>query len=288
MRLALGTAQFGLDYGVANTGGKVKSDQVRAILACAANHGVNTLDTAIAYGDSEQCLGAAGVTGWQIVSKLPAFSVSDDKVEDWVQASLHGSLERLRVPSLDGLLLHRPQQLLGSHGKRLYQALDSLKHQGLVKKIGISIYDPEELDILWPHYRFDLVQVPFNIIDRRIVLSGWLERMSESGVEVHARSAFLQGLLLMQPSARLERFRRWQPLWEQWDHWLDDQGMSALQACLGFVVAQPEISRVVVGVDSLSQLQEILACAALKTVSPPAKLYSADEELINPSRWSSP
>lgn len=286
MRLALGTAQFGLDYGVANSKGKVKPDQVKSILAYAAVHGVDTLDTAIAYGDSERCLGEVGVAGWEIVSKLPTPPQTSGQVDEWVRTSLFGSLRRLHVPKLKGVLLHRSQDLLGSYGKRLYQAITSLKEQKLVEKIGVSIYDPAELDALWSDYRFDLIQVPFNILDRRIVSSGWLERLSLAGVEVHARSAFMQGLLLMPASTRPKKFQRWQPLWQEWDNWLAGQGISALQACLGFVLGQSEISRVVVGVDSLDQLQEILSWSPELNRLPPLDLYSADEDLINPSRWS--
>lgn len=285
-RLALGTVQFGRPYGVANQSGQVGREEAAAILDHAWKAGLNSVDTAIAYGESEQRLGEVGIGQWRIISKLPTIPEKHTDIAAWVQASVLGSLARLRVPKLHGLLLHRSQQLLGSQGATLYRALIALKDHGMVEKIGISIYSPDELDALWPYFQFDLVQAPFNIIDRRLTTSGWLKRLHEAGTEIHIRSVFLQGLLLMKSTDRPAIFSHWQPLWDQWHHWLDDQSVTALQACLGFAMAQPEIDCVVVGVDSLKQLQEILTCVEVPPVVPPATLISWDLDLINPSRWN--
>ena len=180
---------------------------------------------------------------------------------------------------------HRPQQLRESRGEDLYAALVELKDRGLVRKIGISIYDPGELDLLWPHFQLDLVQAPFNILDRRLEASGWLARMHQAGVEVHVRSIFLQGLLLIESGRRPEKFNRWQILWDQWDQWLIDQALTPVQACLGSVMSRPEVNRIVVGVDNPRQLQEILIAAEMRVPTPPTTIMSEDLNLINPSRW---
>ena len=284
-RLALGTAQFGFSYGVANQFGQVSRDEASAIIDCAKVAGLDSLDTAIVYGESEQRLGEIGVGEWQVISKLPAMPDGHIDVAAWVQKLVLESLARLRVPKLHGLLLHRPQQLLDLKGEVLYKALIDLKDQGKVDKIGISIYGPDELDVLLPNFHFDLVQAPFNIIDRRLATSGWLKRLHQSGIEVHTRSAFLQGLLLMEHASRPKSFSRWQFLWDQWRDWLVEQSMTPVQACLGFVMLQPEISRVVVGVDSLKQLRDILASVETPRVMPPVTLESEDINLINPSCW---
>lgn len=284
-RLAIGTAQFGFSYGVANQFGQVERDEASKIIDYARVAGLNLLDTAIAYGESERRLGEIGVREWQVVSKLPAMPDGHIDVAGWVRESVLGSLVRLKIPKLHGLLLHRPQQLLGLNGHKLYRALIALKDEGKVEKIGISIYDPNELDILLPHFHFDLVQAPFNIIDRRLHTSGWLVRLYQLGIEVHTRSVFLQGLLLMECATRPEFFRRWQLLWDRWYDWLADQSVTPVQACLGFAMLQPEISRVVVGLDSLKQLQNILADIDTPLVMPPETLMCEDINLINPSLW---
>ena len=210
----MGSVQFGLAYGVANSDGQVSQLEVTSILTEAIAQGIDTVDTAIAYGESEHVLGNVGMDKWQVVSKLPAVPKDCLDVEAWVEAQVAGSLQRLRVTCLYGLLLHRPEQLLEARGDRLHAALRALQARGVVRKIGVSVYEPAELDRLVPCMPFELVQVPFNLLDTRMVTSGWLARLQQSGCEVHARSIFLQGLLLMPASARPAKFDRWQALWQ--------------------------------------------------------------------------
>jgi len=284
-RLTLGSAQFGLPYGIANVMGQISIDEIAAILKHASAAGLNTLDTAITYGKCEQRLGDIGVNQWKIISKLPALPEDCIDVSGWVYESVKGALERLKINQLHGLLLHHPQQLLSSLGDELYAALILLKKQELVEKIGISIYSPCELDSILPHFHFDIVQTPFNVIDRRLVTSGWLHRLNNSNIEVHARSIFLQGLLLMDAKSRPIIFNRWDTLWKQWDNWLNDESLTPLHACLAFVLAQNEISRVVIGIDSLKQLEEILTSTKEQTVLAPESLMRDDVDLVDPSKW---
>ncbi len=285
-RLALGTVQFGLPYGVANSGGQVGLEEAAAIVAAARTVGIDTLDTAIAYGDSEARLGQIGVPGWCVVTKLPAVPESCPDVSAWVKTAVDGSLERLKIGRLHGLLVHRSDQLLGTQGEALSKALAQIKAQGLVEKIGVSIYGPEELDALWPRHPLDLVQAPFNIFDRRMAETGWFTKLHAAGIEIHARSAFLQGLLMMKPSERPAYFGRWPMLWACWQAWLQECGQTPLEACLRFALSAAEVSRVVVGVESRSQLQEIIAAASRGPGAAPSEhLICDDLDLIDPSHW---
>lgn len=284
-RLALGTAQFGLNYGIANQAGQVLINDAATILDCAAAAGLDTLDTAIAYGDSEERLGQIGVNQWQIVSKLPQLPDRSLDVSAWVRASVMGSLERLKVSCLGGLLLHHPADLLGSQGDALYAAMAELKSQGVVKKIGISIYQPDELDTLLGRMAFDVVQAPFNILDRRLIDSGWLGRLRDLGVELHVRSVFMQGLLLMPGAVRPAKFQRWQALWDEWERWLIVHQLTPLEACLRYALSFNEIRRVIVGVDTPGQLKEIMTAASGNLPPVPASLQSTDVALLNPSNW---
>lgn len=284
-RVALGTVQFGQSYGIANQCGQVSLDETRAIIKLSHESGMNTLDTAIAYGDSEQRLGVIGVEEWQVVSKLSAIPERCSDVCQSVTDSVGESLQRLQIKSLYGLLLHRPQQLLEPHGDQLYRALLKLKQDGLVNKIGISIYDPAELDVVSSRYQLDLVQAPFNIMDRRLINSGWLFRLADQGIELHVRSVFLQGLLLMPRSSRPEKFDRWAPLWSRWNRWLDQAGITPLQACLRYVLSFKEISKIVLGVESVRQLKEILEAAVGSAPVVPNDLTAVDLDLINPVNW---
>lgn len=286
MRLALGTVQFGLSYGIANRAGQVNRREAKEMLQLAAANGINTLDTAIAYGESETCLGEVGAQGFRLVTKLPAVPDGCVDVSGWVQEQFAASLARLGVSEVYGLLLHRSEQLLGKDGKALYQALQGLKQVGVVQKVGVSIYAPSELELLTPQYRFDLVQAPFNLIDRRLHTSGWLQRLKHEGVEIHTRSAFLQGLLLMPRTAIPSKFAPWTELLNRWHDWLARYSVTALQACLAFPLSFPEIDRVVVGADSENQLQQIISAAASFAPDDFPDLHCEDENLINPAHWN--
>jgi len=275
-----------MPYGINNTYGQLSVKGAAEILGKAREAGLDTLDTAMAYGSSEKVLGQIGIQDWRVITKLPAVPVDCADVMEWVRNEVQSSLDRLGTSRLRGLLLHRSDQLLGPHGIKLYEALISLKHGKVVEKIGVSIYAPEELDKLFPDYDLDLVQAPLNVLDRRFITTGWLERLHSSGVEIHARSVFLQGLLLMSCNERQSRFLRWQSLWIRWDNWLRENHLTALQGCLGFVFAHADIDKVVVGVDSQQHLSEILQSVNGTIPPPPAELSCEDIDLINPSRWS--
>lgn len=285
-RLALGTVQFGQIYGIANQFGQVSRASAREMLHLASGRGVDMLDTAIAYGDSEACLGEAGVNAFKVVTKLPAVPEGCTNVAQWVGEQFGASLQRLGARAVYGLLLHRPVQLLEPGGAELYRALMALKEAGTVGKVGISVYSPDELAALIPRYRIDLVQAPFNLIDQRLKTSGWLARLKQNDIEIHTRSAFLQGLLLMSQSAIPSKFSPWADIWSKWHQWLASQAASAVQACLACPLSCSEIDRVVVGADGLEHLSQIIDAANGAGGVIPPDLACIDENLINPARWS--
>lgn len=286
MKLALGTAQFGLDYGVANITGKMTLSAAEEILQYAKTSGIDTLDTAIAYGDSEAVLGVIGIRSWKVITKLPPVPVDCSDVMLWVEENVRASLHKLGVPQLYGLMLHRPDQLLGDRGLILYRALMSIKTRGLVQKIGISVYEPSEIESVFTRYTLDLVQSPLSVLDRRLVDTGWAEKLHKSGVEVHARSVFLQGLLLMPASLRPAKFESWANIWQEWDRWLESAQLTPLQACVLYLQSISSIDKIIVGIDSLNQLKEILIATQGTLQSLPDFKSEQIEKLINPACWN--
>lgn len=283
-KLTLGTVQFGMKYGIANRTGKVPRETARTILELARHGRIDMIDTAIAYGDSEQTLGDIGLADWDVITKLPLVPDGCDDVGKWVQEQLDGSLRRLQVSSVETLLLHHSRQLPGPYGKDLVRAMRDAQEKGLVRKIGVSIYHPSELDAI-DMAAFQAVQAPFNVLDKNLLTSGWLERLRERDVEVQVRSVFLQGLLLMDPAARPQKFQRWSALWNAWDQWLESSGLTPLQACLQYVMSVKAIDRIVIGVETPEQLSEILAVPPPDDLRLPLEIDSTDIDLIHPSRW---
>lgn len=202
--LAIGSAQFGLNYGIANKSGKVGLKEMRSILSLAKENGIDTIDTAIGYGESEANLGNIGVHDWKLVTKIPLLpdNMGPKKVKEWIDAQIANSLKKLNVESLYGVLLHSPDQLNNEKYIDIWNALEINRHAGNVIKIGYSIYDSNQIENIFENFKPTLVQVPFNIIDQRIKNNKWLDNFYNNEVEVHSRSCFLQGLLLMNKSLR--------------------------------------------------------------------------------------
>ena len=284
--IILGTAQFGMPYGVANRTGQLDRAQAEATIRIARSGGIRLVDTAVGYGQSEALLGTLDLGDMKVMTKLPAVPLGCADVRRWVRQQVTDSLERLHVSRLWGLSFHRPEQLLEAVGQDLYHEVRSLQDQGLVEKIGVSIYEPGELGPLLAGRRFDMVQAPFNILDRRLASSGWVERLNGLGCEVHARSVFLQGLLLLPDAMRPPYFERWRSLFSDWDRWLLDVGLSPLEACLRYALSTRGIAKLVVGVDGPEQLQQVLAAADGHLPPVPEQLSCADPDLLNPARWT--
>jgi aryl-alcohol dehydrogenase-like predicted oxidoreductase len=286
VRLALGGAQFGMAYGIANNEGQISQRSAKEILDYARLVGIKTVDTAIAYGNSEECLGQIGIGDFDIVTKLPYIPEAPQEIEDWMTTELEASCKRLGVQKIHSLMLHRPQQILGHCGPEILKTLHKFKNMGVVEHIGISVSCAKEFEKLFALYDFDIVQCPFNLVNRDLVSSGWLDRLKEAGVEVHTRSSFLQGLLLMPRGAITSNFHAWNSLWDEWYDWLSRNSVSPIDACLAYVLSFSNIDKVVVGVDSRFQLEQIVSASLTFDVDSFPDISSNDPNLINPANWS--
>ena len=285
-KLAIGTVQFGLNYGIANSGGQVSIPEIKKILALAEKQNINVLDTAKGYGNSESNLGEADISKFKIITKLPAIPSPNIDVDQWVEYQINDSLERLRVKNLYGVLFHVPSQLLSVNGNKLYKALEKMREEGIIKKIGVSVYSPDELSSLFNQFDFEIVQAPFNVVDRRLLQSGWLDKLALLGKEIHVRSVFLQGLLLMDPKNRSLYFDKWKDLFFGFDQWLKESSLSPLEACLNYVNGFDQVTQMIVGVDSFSNFKEIISSLSNPfIVNAPKTLECNDLDLVNPSNW---
>lgn len=289
--LGLGTVQFGCDYGITNRAGQVSYEEVQRILGRAATLGIKVLDTAALYGLSEQMLGT--VLGpehpFRIVTKtckVAADNVTDDDAAELVR-TFERSLTRLNQDSIYGLLVHDANDLLKPGGARLLEALRRLKTDGRVAKIGVSIYTPEQIDKLLALFTPDLIQVPLNVFDQRLVSGGYLERLRRNGVEIHVRSVFLQGLLLMEPRTVDSYFEPLRDQLENFHHDMTATGSTPLEGALRFALNRPEVDTVLVGVCSRRELEEIRSAAInpASTEMDFSRWAINDPRFVDPSQW---
>jgi aryl-alcohol dehydrogenase-like predicted oxidoreductase len=278
MKIALGTAQFGLDYGVINQNGQVTIEEASNILDLAKNSGIDTLDTASGYGNSEQALGEIGIDNYQIITKT---SPLENGINN-VICDFHQSLEKLDKVQVNGLLIHNIDDIKNKQFDALFSKLNELKQQGFVKKIGFSTYTPEQVDFLLENFDFDLIQLPFNVFDVRLIEGGQLRALKNKGVEVHSRSVFLQGVLLNFDNLPFY-FSTWKRQFNEYQSIVKESGLSLLENSLNFVLNTKEIDKVLVGVNSEVQLREIIQTA--KVQGNFNAYFINDMNLLNPSLW---
>ena len=287
MRIGLGTAQLGLNYGITNDDKKVNSESLRKIINLARGSHIKYIDTAISYGDSEIKLGKNKIDDFYLISKLPKIPVEKENVGIWINDQVDESLKRLGVKTLYALLLHDTSQLFDELiGGEIDKALNKLKEQGKIKKFGVSAYDPKELQNILKKFSPEIVQLPMNVFDNRFQDHDCLKIMKDKNIEIHSRSAFLQGLLLLNKENLPNQFKKWKSLFEKWQKWLEFNNISAVEACLGHCLSFKEVDCVVVGVDSFMHFNEVIELANRKAkVNYPLDFSSKDIDLINPLNW---
>jgi aryl-alcohol dehydrogenase-like predicted oxidoreductase len=279
-------------YGIANRTGQPRSDEVQKMLQLGREHGVQFLDTAYAYGEAEKVLGAQRVVarGYQIVTKtrpLLVQQVGDEHARS-VTIGFQESLASLACQHVYGLLVHGPDVLLVEGGERIWAALEEIKSEGRVRKIGVSVYHPRQLERVLDRYPIELVQLPFSVYDQRFKEQGLLCRLQRMRIEVDARSVFLQGLLLLSPDRLPPRFESLETRHAELHDWLRQRRLTAVEACLLYCLQQPEINRIIVGCETAAQLKDVLEASATNTaveLSELSRFGLQDEAMIDPSTW---
>lgn len=288
--MALGTAQLGGPYGIANRLGQPSEQETRAILDLAVGAGIRWLDTASAYGDAEVRIGRfvrerSLRRTVRVVTKL---TVRDVAEEISLRAAIARSGERLGTAPA-GVLLHDPDLLAAWRGP-LGDVLRSARSEGAVGAIGVSVYHPEQFAAALAIPELDIVQAPFNVLDRRLEQSGLLEQSRERGIHVMLRSVFLQGLLLVDPARWPPGLAFARPRLRRWHELCVRHRVAPIVAALRFVTQRTQSATVVVGCESQPQLRELLAAANGPDL-PAAMLVeleslaSSDRRLLDPTRW---
>lgn len=288
-RLALGSAQFGTSYGVTNHGGIPSDFELAQIIGVARENGIDVVDTAQAYGNSEERLGRTGIDGMKVVTKISGLAaVPADRIPAWMVEQVGRSLDRLRSNSLYAVLLHDVAALQYPQRDQIVEGLQQILKQGLSSKVGLSAYYPEELLRQSQLLEGALVQVPASLFDRRFLGMAMEPPAVPADLEMHARSAFLQGLLLQAPSDLPVYFHRWLPIFNSFTEWCRIRNIDRMAACLAIFAKHPRITRIVVGVAKASQLQEVLTALTNSLDTPVFPESTGDENLLIPMNWERP
>jgi aryl-alcohol dehydrogenase-like predicted oxidoreductase len=291
MKLGLGTAQLGMDYGVTNRHGQPPEAEALAWLRRAHERGIGLVDTAPGYGAAERVIGAALRAGcrFEVVTKIPALAAGDARA--FILGALRASLGRLGTERVEGVLLHHWQDTVGSHGPAVVRALQQAKDDGLARRVGVSVYRAADIDQVLRQFTPDLVQLPVSVFDQRLAASGHLQRLSDLGVEIHARSIFMQGIALSPPENLPAHLAGLRPALEQFCMLARRNQLAPLEAALAFVAQSPYISALVVGISNAVELDALVAAFAAARSAPAVDFTSirrqVPESLLDLDRWPS-
>jgi aryl-alcohol dehydrogenase-like predicted oxidoreductase len=294
--LVLGTAQWGQAYGIANRIGQPTMRSVRQILAVAAAAGISTLDTARGYGSSEAQIGAAtqGTTRWRIVTKLAPDVAGDDvpraEAEARARESLKESRTALRQDDLDTVLLHRASHRTASQGGA-WGVLRRERDTASIRQIGVSVTTIVEAHAAIDDPEVTVVQVPASLLDRRLLMTGFLAEAARRGVQVYVRSVFLQGAALLEPESLPPHLGVLRPILEKLDALAAAAETTRSQLLLSWARTRLAGSRIIIGCESPEQLEENLEAWAqagrleplLRAIEP--ELPALPDDVLDPWRW---
>ena len=282
-KIAVGTVQFGMKYGINNKTGQISVDEVKKILNYALSNNITFLDTSPLYGQSEEVIGKclSEISGkFNIVSKLPDCKNSE------LNNIFFNSLEMLKIEKIYGYLFHHYTGFINQVSN--YYELLKLKEKGLIEKIGFSLYYTSELEYLFENgYQFDIVQFPYNVFDQRF--SKYFSILKNKNIDIFARSIFLQGLVFKKPAELPNSLSKFSDKLDLLQQISENTETTITNLCLSFVIENNSVDKVVLGVDNIEQLKELVSIKSIKITDVLRKelneLNETDEKLILPINW---
>jgi aryl-alcohol dehydrogenase-like predicted oxidoreductase len=290
MKYILGTAQFGLDYGVSNGTGRVSDENLFDILQLAYSGGFEYLDTANVYGDAESRVGDNFhlTKNFELITKTAHLNRQSSIEENvnLVNVEFKKSLVKMKRSFADTVLVHNCSDLLCASGDRLYETLCDLKSDRLVKRIGVSVYTPYEAKEISSRYNVDVIQFPINVFDQNFESSGVLNFLKSRDIELHARSIFLQGLLLLESDEFPDYFESIDSIFKDYFDFLKTNNLNRIEGAVNYVKQICEIDALVFGVQNSAQLHQIIQILELPKVGLDYSNFAVrDSKYINPSLW---
>lgn len=284
-QLVLGTVQFGLDYGITNTAGEIPDDAVVEMLEFAQSQGIHIFDTAADYGNSQQRLGQLAPAG-STPGYVTKFSLPADGSEPTTANIFHDSMNLLQVENLYGVLFHKLTDLSDPRFESTLNILRSARDTGFISRIGVSIYNLEDLKLairVFPD--LDLLQLPANILDLTLLESDEVLQLKENGVEVHIRSVFLQGLLLADPNQLASFFEPLKPSLIQLNKIASDSGKNVIELVLAKIRRHHSVDAVVIGATTVQELEEITRGWNSGSDFSDFEFPSVSQEILDPRKW---
>ena len=277
MKLGLGTAQIGLEYGIFNRTGKPDPNTALDMLSYAVRQGINCFDTAVAYGDSEEIIGGYISSHPNKLLKISTKVKSPTEIKN--------VMSRLNITGLNYCLLHNITDL----NPVSLEMFSELVRKRIIHKFGVSVYTPGDIRRCLEYDEIQVIQIPFNVLDSRLRNSLLMERLKERGVEIHARSVYLQGLLLMDKAP--DYLREANKYLEEYDDLTKNLSLTRAEAAILYVRDNPYIDRFFIGCETKAQITEAVRINAMPPLNKDAIKAFDDafehvpEKILNPTLW---
>ena len=278
-KIILGVTQFGLPYGIMNTLKIDKKKELKKIIVYSKKKKINHLYTSKYYGSANKFLASENVKIFNIITKFK----KKDMLKKNFDSELNKFKEILQVDKIS-IMIDGFEKFNKEVSLKVYKKLIKLKNKKIISKFGFSIYSFKNIDKICKTYKPDIIQCPYNIIDRRLEKKGLIKFFSKNKIEIHVRSIFLQGLLLSKPSELPKKFLRWKKIFENFYEQMKYQKYTNLEGCLNFVTKNNKINKVLIGINDLNQLKEIISVKCHKKIKFP-NIIVKNEKLINPAKW---
>ena len=284
-KIILGTAQFTMPYGICNSKDHIDKASIKKIFELTNQKQIYSIDTAINYGNNDNVLKDYIDNKHQIITKIPKFKKYDKYSEETTKRHINNSLIKLKIKRFHAILLHEPNQLLSHNGIKIYKNLLNLKKNKLTKNIGISVYSLKETIKILTKFKFDLIQLPFNILNQEFNNKDFLELVKKKKIKIHARSIFLQGVLINKKIRKKKYFSRWSGIFGEIDMIKKYNKINEKDLNISFCVAQKWIDKIIIGIDNYQQLKSILN-SKIKKLNLCAIPTKINKSLNDPREWT--
>ena len=256
-KISLGTANFAMDYGISNNYKKLSIKNIKKIIRRCEKRNILRLDTAEGYNNCHRIIGDSIKKKWKITTKIPLIKSNDSHaIKKKIFELINKILKDLKTKDIEELLLHDENQLIKSNGKKIYKILKQFKKEKIIKNIGVSFYNKKKLNKTIKKFKIDVVQLPINYVNREFLEKDLLHSLKKKNIKIQARSIFHQGILLNK-NIKFKK-KRFNEHLKYIYNWHKIRNLNYLQTALGFFSKKPFISNLVIGVDSLKQLNQII------------------------------
>ena len=284
-KIIIGSANVNNSYGLKKN--KILGSDFKKLLNYASRKKLKIIDTSPNYANAEKVIGSIK-KNFKIITKIPKIpnTIKNHNIEDWILKIVNNSQKNLRSKKIYGILIQDAQTLLTYRAEKIYNTIKKLQTSGVIKNIGISIYDFKILAPIIKKFKIDFIQVPFNILDQRLLHNKLILKIKKKGIKIHVRSIFLQGLLIEKdiklPKKKLKKLKL---LLSKWYDWAKKNNINPFHACLEFILNNKNIDKFVIGFNGLNHLKQVVNYKKRNINFQNFRIKTKESNLLDPRKW---